>query len=421
MILEITPSPLFGEVKAIDSKSELHRDLICAALADKPCTLYLAGGHASHIANDVKTTIDCLTALGATIDVAESTIVVTPIKEVPPHPVLDCKESGSTLRFLMPVATALCDEVTFEGNARLSERPIGSLKNAMEAHGVEFSSAVLPFTTKGKLHGGNFEVTGDLSSQYVSGLLLTLPLFEEESSISLTTPLLSRGYVDITVTVLYKFGVTVLQMADDTYKTFPSKNTEKAFVSPGRIKVEGDWSNSAFFYVANFLGNEVTINNLNFMSLQRDKKIVDFLNLYQANSNEEQLFGAKSYEFDLSQVPDLLPALSVAAAFADGTTTINGAARLRLKESDRLMSVSALINSLGGKAEDTADGIVIYPQPLVGGTVESFGDHRIVMAATIAATRCTEPVIINEARAIDKSYPSFFEDIKALGGIINVI
>ncbi|MBR5015384.1 MAG: 3-phosphoshikimate 1-carboxyvinyltransferase, partial [Clostridia bacterium] len=170
-----------------------------------------------------------------------------------------------------------------------------------------------------------------------------------------------------------------------------------------------------------FLGNDITVNNLRFDSLQRDKSILDFLSLYTAEIVDENLLGAKHYEIDLINTPDLLPALSIAAAFADGTTTFSGAARLRLKESDRLTSVCAMINSLGGKAEDTDDGMIIFPQPLKGGTVESFGDHRIVMAATIASTRCVEPVIINEARAVDKSYPSFFADIKALGGKINVI
>ena len=173
MILEITPAPFVGTVNAINSKSELHRLLICAALADAPCTLIL-GNPTDALSNDIKATIDCLIALGANIETTDTEIRVTPIKTVPEHPVLDCKESGSTLRFLMPVATALCDEVTFKGNERLSERPIGSLKNALESHGVTFSSDNVPFTCRGKLQPGKFEVTGDLSSQYVSGLLLSV-------------------------------------------------------------------------------------------------------------------------------------------------------------------------------------------------------------------------------------------------------
>ncbi len=418
MILEITPTPFKGEVNAINSKSELHRVLICASLSDAPCTLVL-GNPTDALSNDVLATIDCLRALGASIDITDTEISVSPIKEVPKDPVLDCKESGSTLRFLMPVATALCDSVTFKGNERLTERPIGSLKNALETHGVSFSSDGLPFTTKGRLTPGKFEVTGDLSSQYVSGLLLTLPLFEEKSSIKLTTPLLSRGYVELTIKALAEFGIATVSPKGNTFSII---KRGKGYTSPESLKVEGDWSNAAFFYVANFLGNDITINNLKFNSLQRDKSILDFLSLYTADIEiEENILGAKEYEIDLTNTPDLLPALSIAAAFADGKTTFTGAARLRLKESDRLTSVCALINSLGGKAEDTADGIIIYPQPLRGGTVESFGDHRIVMAATIASTRCETPVIINEARAVDKSYPRFFKDIESLGGRINVI
>lgn len=417
MILEITPAPFIGTVNAINSKSELHRLLICAALADAPCTLVL-GNPTDALSNDVKATIDCLESLGANIKTTDTEICITPIKDIPEHPVLDCKESGSTLRFLMPVATALCDRVTFKGNERLSERPIGSLKNALEAHGVEFSSDTLPFTCTGKLRPGKFEVTGDLSSQYVSGLLLALPLIDK-STIKLTTPLLSRGYVELTIKALAEFGVATVSPTSDNFSIIKRGVT---YISPGSLSIEGDWSNAAFFYVANFLGNDVTINNLRFNSLQRDKSILDFLSLYTAEIEEtENILGAKHYEIDLLNTPDLLPALSIAAAFADGTTTFTGAARLRLKESDRLTSVCALINSLGGKAEDTADGIIIYPQPLKGGTVESFGDHRIVMAATIASTRCESPVIINEARAVDKSYPSFFKDIESLGGQLNVI
>lgn len=417
MILEITPAPFCGEVNAINSKSELHRLLVCAALADAPCTLVL-GNTTESLSNDVRTTIECLIELGAKIKIKKNEIIVKPIKEVNPAPVLDCRESGSTLRFLMPVATALCDTVTFKGNDRLTERPIGSLKSALEIHGVTFSSDTLPFTATGRLQPGRFEVTGDLSSQYVSGLLLALPLFDEKCSIKLTTPLLSRGYVELTVKALADFGVAAVSPADGIFTVIKKG---KRYTSPGEIAIEGDWSNAAFFYVANFLGNDVTVNNLQFNSLQRDKSILDFLSLYTAEIVDENILGAKNYEIDLINTPDLLPALSIAAAFADGTTTFSGAARLRLKESDRLTSVCAMINSLGGKAEDTADGMIIYPQPLTGGTVESFGDHRIVMAATIASTRCKEPVIINEARAVDKSYPSFFEDIKALGGKINVI
>ena len=224
---------------------------------------------------------------------------------------------------------------------------------------------------------------------------------------------------ELTIKALAEFGVATVSPTSDNFSII---KRGASYVSPGSLLVEGDWSNAAFFYVANFLGNDITINNLRFNSLQRDKSILDFLSLYTAEIDEtDNVLGAKHYEIDLLNTPDLLPALSIAAAFADGTTTFTGAARLRLKESDRLTSVCALINSLGGKAEDTADGIIIYPQPLKGGTVESFGDHRIVMAATIASTRCVEPVIINEARAVDKSYPSFFKDIESLGGQINVI
>ncbi len=420
MILKLTPSRLLGEVDAIDSKSELHRILICAALSDAT-TVIETSINPINLSNDVKATIDCLIALGADIVFGDNSITVSPITAVPEHPVLDCKESGSTLRFLMPVATALADCVTFDGNERLAERPIGSLKTAMEANGVTFSSDTLPFTTSGKLRSGIYEVTGDLSSQYVSGLLLTLPLLDADSEIRLTTPLLSRGYVELTIEALADYGITVVEPEIDAFKISPFAR----YKSPRSIRAEGDWSGAAFFHVANLLGNDITIGNLNINSLQRDRHILSILGKYGYRNvdaeDKENLLGAKTYEIDLGNTPDLLPALSIAAAFADGTTVFTGAARLRLKESDRLMSVCALINSLGGKAEDTDDGLIVYPQPLTGGTVETYGDHRIAMAATIASTRCEEPVIINEARAVEKSYPTFYQDIESLGGVIDVL
>lgn len=404
MNLKLTPAPLSGVVNAIDSKSELHRILICSALSNNPCKI-ITSVKPDNLSNDVKTTIDCLSALGAVFEFGDREIDVKPIKDIAKDPVLDCRESGSTLRFLLPVATALCDKVTFKGNERLSERPIGSLKTAMEAHGVKFSGDVLPFTTKGKLTPGQFEITGDLTSQYLSGLLLALPLLNDMSTIRLTTPLLSRGYVELTIKTLADFGIAIMEPIDQTFSVY---RTEKRYISPREIKVEGDWSNAAFFFVANYLGNDIDIENLNFHSLQRDKEILNYLS-------------GDIEEIDLTNTPDLLPALSVVVAYGNVKTTFKGAARLRLKESDRLTSVCEMIKALGGKAEDTDDGLIVYPQPLTGGTVESYGDHRIVMAATIASTRCEEPVIINEARAVNKSYPTFFDDIKSLGGVIDVI
>ncbi len=412
MNLKITPATLSGRIAAIPSKSDVHRILVCAALSDAPTQINL-----THSSEDIDATMRCLSALGAEFTAHGSTLTVTPIKEVPDSPVLDCGESGSTLRFLLPVAAAVSNYSKFTGAGRLPERPIKDLLTVMQQHGVSFSADKLPLSISGRMSGGDFSIAGNISSQYITGILLALPKIGG-GKITLTTKLESSGYVDMTLSALRRYGI-IVNVSGQVYEIRKAQN----FISPGHVTAEGDWSNAAFFLAAGAIGTPVTVTGLDPLSAQKDKQIVDILRLFGANvtDNHDSVTAAPGNlhgcRIDLSEVPDMLPALAVVAACAEGETHFMGGARLRLKESDRIASVAALLHSLGGNAEELTDGLIVKGTRLKGGTVDSFGDHRIAMAAAIAATRCNEEVTMIGAGAVSKSYPTFFDDYRRMGGI----
>ena len=417
MNIVIEPSPLKGEIAAIPSKSVAHRMLICAALADGPTTLRIP-----KTSDDIDATADCLRALGAAITVNNEDYIVEPIAQIENIPLLDCGESGSTLRFLLPVAAAAADRCRFDGHGRLPERPLSDLTDAMKEHGVSFDGEKLPFTIGGRLRGGIYRLPGNVSSQYITGLLLALPLCEEDSVIELTTALESASYIDITLSVLKTFGITV--HCERNRYIIPGK---QVFRSPGTLPVEGDWSNAAFFLTAAALNNDIAMTGLNPNSAQGDRKIIALLEQLGAVTQKDngrltlRSDELKGCTIDIQDTPDLLPVLSVAAAFAQGKTTFINAARLRLKESDRLASSAAMIENLGGRAEVGEDELTVYGTGLIGGTVESCNDHRIAMSAAVAATRCSKPVTILHAEAVKKSYPGFYNDYNKTGGKAHVL
>lgn len=417
MIARITPAQLGGTVAAIASKSDAHRLLILAALSRGETKLLM-----EKRSEDIDATISCLRALGATIEILPDGVAVRGIERVNENPRLDCGESGSTFRFMLPVACALCEQARFTGSGRLPERPIGELMRVMQAHGVAFSAERLPFETMGKLAGGDFALPGNVSSQYLTGLLLALPFAKGDSMISLTTRLESAAYVDITLYALQRFGIQV-HLENGGYAVLGGQASH----SPGELRVDGDWSNAAFFLAAGALGNLVTMTGLRLDSPQGDKAILDALRKFGANVeatsevvtvSPAQLTGCT---IDVSETPDLLPILAVLGACADGETRLVNAARLRLKESDRLVSVSAMLRALGGTVEERPDALVITGGRLVGGTVDSVRDHRIAMSAAIASIRCIEEVTILDADAASKSYPAFYHDFNRLGGHADVV
>lgn len=409
----IQSGALGGTVAAIPSKSDAHRKLICAALADRPTELSLPSSSA-----DIDVTAQCLRSLGAHIVHQGEAMTVTPVSTAPLHPLLDCGESGSTLRFLLPVAAARCESAWFAGQGRLPERPIGHLRQAMEAHGVVFSADRLPFATTGQLTGGDYLLPGDVSSQYITGLLLALPQLPGDSTLTLTTPLQSAGYVDITLGALERFGVRIHKTP--TGWLIPGR---QIFRSPGRMGVDGDWSNAAFFLAAGALGQGVTVTGLDTDSPQGDKAVVNILRQFGAavttagNSVTVGPGALRGCTVDVGEIPDALPILAVLASAAHGETRFVNAARLRLKESDRLTTTAAMLRDLGGEVEEFSDGLLVRGGcPLHGGTVDGANDHRIVMAAAIAAASAAAPVTITDAEAVRKSYPDFFKDFQRLGG-----
>lgn len=424
MKVRLTPVKLCGSIPAISSKSDAHRLLIAAALSDRETEILC-----NVLSEDIRATARCLAALGAKVAFSENRMRVHPIprtENAEGAPVtLDCGESGSTLRFLLPVVSALGKNGVFTGGGRLPQRPITELREAMEAHGVHFSEkGAFPIHTSGALKAGEYTLRGDVSSQYVTGLLFALPLLSDDSTLRLLPPVESAPYIEMTLSSLMRFGIEV-RREGHTY--FIKGN--QTYRSPGAVSVEGDWSNAAFFLTAGALGAPVTVTGLNPDSPQGDKAILDILRRMgavvetageSATVSPGALHGIAQ---DMADIPDLAPIFSVAAAAArTGETAIQNAARLRLKESDRLAAIHRMLGSLGVSCTETADGLLIPGgQSISGGETSGFGDHRMVMAAAIASVLAETPVTIDGAEAVEKSYPHFFEDFKRLGGMVDVL
>ena len=408
MDILIQPSLLKGRIKVPASKSVAHRLIIAAALAAGESEI--SGLSPS---KDILATAEAMRALGAEIELSGSTARVKGITAPPAEAVIDCGESGSTLRFLIPVAAALGVRATFIGHGRLPERPITTYLDELPAHGVSFDySGTMPFTVSGRLAAGEYRIGGDISSQFITGLLLGLSVTEGESSIVLTSHLESRPYVDITAECLSRFGCTVTE-TETGYRI-----AGKRALSPCSTAVEGDWSQAAFFETANSLGSSIEIDGLNVNSAQGDKKILEICREIVYNEN-----GAlRPFELDCSDIPDLVPILAVLASFCRGRSRLFGAARLRIKESDRLAAVSQCLNGIGGRVTETSDGLIIDGVPsLKGGEADSFNDHRIAMAMAIAATRCRELLLVRGAECVSKSFPDFWEQYERLGGIFREV
>lgn len=403
MNIKINPTKLKGYVNIPASKSIAHRMLICSALANGKSII----GNINY-SKDIEATINAMKALGAEIFTDKNNAEINGIVHIPEKSVINCNESGSTLRFIIPVATALGVKTEFHGRGRLPQRPIDIYTRELSKHGITFDyNNTMPFTVSGQLSNGIYKIEGNVSSQFITGLLFALPLLNGDSEIVMTSHLESRPYVDITIDVLKKFGIII----EETGKGFHIKGNQTYKTFSGNV--EGDFSQAAFFYVANSLGSSIMLGNLNTNSVQGDKKIIEIINQTEQNG----FFNA-----DCSDIPDLVPVLAVLASFGKKTSTIYNAERLKIKESNRLETTAELINNLGGDVKITSDGLIIRPtNNMHGGTIESFGDHRIVMAGAVMATALKEELIINGAEAVTKSYPDFFEDYKKLGGNVNVI
>lgn len=412
----ITPAPLRGRVAPPPSKSAAHRAMICAALAGADSFV-----ECSAFSDDILATLGVLRALGMRIDDVPGGATVT--GAVPPvdGAVLDCGESGSTLRFLIPVAAALGGRFTFTGRGRLPQRPLGPYLTELPKHGLRLSGGGLPLTISGRLESGDYLLPGDVSSQFITGLLLALPMLEGDSVITLTTPLQSAGYVALTLGIMGRFGVNVESIAGG----WRIKGGQK--YRPCRFRVEGDWSQAAFWLCAGALGGPVKCVGLDPASLQGDKEIVPLLRRFGAiaalTENGSRVFAQPlaGVDIDASQIPDIVPVLAATACFAHGRTQIYNASRLRAKESDRLATVCVGLTALGATITAGEDRLIIDGGPMPGGHAQSFGDHRIAMALSVAAAYCDGPSRIDGCECVAKSYPNFFEDFNMLGGRADVV
>ena len=379
MDITIQPGKLSGLVEVIPSKSQAHRLLICAAFADRPTTLLCTETN-----RDIEATADCLRALGANIQRTNAGYVVDPIREYPEKATLPCCESGSTLRFLLPIAGAMGVDATFVMEGRLPQRPLSPLWEEMERMGCTLTRPTAnTVRCTGKLRSGQYTIDGGVSSQFISGLCFALSLID--SPLEVTGKVESKPYIEMTLAAMRLFGCP-------------------DYRSPGTVIVEGDWSNGAFWLAAAALGSDLTVTNLDPQSPQGDRVVVRLLKALSSNIT-----------IHASNIPDLVPILSVMAAANQGAVFMN-IARLRLKESDRVASTISMIEALGGKATDMGGHLVVHGTGLTGGTVDAVNDHRIAMSAAIAATVCKEPVTIVGAECVEKSYPKFWAEYARLGG-----
>lgn len=389
MDLILHPRHLRGRINVIPSKSMAHRLLICASFADSPTQL-----HCPESNRDIDATADCLRALGAEIIPTETGFSVFPTNNIPDNAVLNCCESGSTLRFMLPVVGALGLNATFQMEGRLPQRPLSPLWEEMERMGCQLSRPTKDtILCQGKLRPGEYEISGSVSSQYITGLLLALSLLDSSSSLNITGKVESVPYIQMTKEVLTLFGVD------------PEHPGTSKFHTPGYFAVEGDWSNGAFWITANALGCDLDILGLNNDSVQGDRAVMYLLPQLCKNCPT----------ISAADIPDLVPVLSIVAASNHGAV-FTDIQRLRLKESDRVASVIAMVKALGGNAHATEDTLTVAGGGLRGGTVDSVNDHRIAMSAAVAATVCKEPVVLLGAEAVKKSYPQFWAEYARLGG-----
>ena len=408
-----------GTVNVPPSKSDVHRAIICAAMANGVSRISPVA-----LSNDIKATIGCIKALGADAVLENNVLTVDGTNMYKNKTaLLDCGESGSTLRFFIPIAAVGNINATFVGKGKLPQRPIGIFTEALPKAGtVCKTEGGLPLEIKGQLKSGIFESPGNVSSQFITGLLLALPILEGDSEIVLTSPLESVGYIAMTIRTMKQFGVNI----QATEKGWHIKGGQSYKTCD--YTTDGDWSQAAFFMVLGAVSGKVTVKGVAKDSTQGDKKCAEILARFGAkvtqldNEVTVEKGELKAITVDASQIPDLVPVLSVCAAFAEGTTKIINAERLRIKECDRLKATAELLNNLGGKVKELSDGLEITGvSSLKGGNVNGYNDHRIVMSAAVCAARSDEDITATFAMSINKSYPDFYIDYNSIGGKANVL
>lgn len=417
--VKITPGKLKGEVKIPPSKSMAHRAVICASLSNGKSKITNI-----EYSDDIIATINAMRALGSEIEIFDDHLEIDGSRVFSKNVgEIDCNESGSTLRFMVPLAIAKEAEMRFIGKGNLGKRPLTAYYEIFDRQGIEYSykEDELDLKVKGSIKGEEYKIRGDISSQFISGLLFALPLIEEDSKIIITTNLESKGYIDLTLSMLDYYGISII---NNDYKEFAIKGNQQ--YTPKDYKVEGDFSQSAFFLVADALGSDVLVKDLNMDSLQGDKEVIEIVERMGCKIlSKEDGIKVKAKDLaptiiDAAQCPDIIPVLTVLASLTTGITKVINAERLRIKECDRLKAITTELNKLGASVTELENSLLIEGvESLTGGTVSSWDDHRIAMSLAIAATCAKDEVIIENPSCVKKSYPSFWRDYKLLGGKVD--
>lgn len=419
--VKIFPKKLKGSVNIPPSKSLAHRAIISSGLAKGESIIENIS-----YSKDILATIYGMNSFGVSInEMHKDNNKALNIKGVNrieiQNNIIDCKESGSTLRFLIPIALLQDDrEVTFIGTGKLPQRPLDEYYNIFNEGNILYQNerGKLPLKLKGKLKPGEFYLKGNISSQFITGLMFALPLLNGDSKIIITCKLESKAYVDLTMDILNKFGIKI---ENNLYKEFYIRGNQ-SYINR-HYKVEGDFSQAAFWLVAGTIGEEISCKDLNINSLQGDKEIINIIKSMGGSidvsedyikSNSSKL---KGIIIDSSEIPDLVPILAVAGSVSRGVTKIINAKRARIKECDRLHAIACELNKIGGEVEELEDSLIIKGnKKLKGGVVDSWNDHRIAMALAVASIACEKPLIINNSEVVEKSYPTFWEEFKNVGG-----
>ncbi len=411
------PNQIGGTLQVPPSKSDSHRALIAAALSQSHCTV-------SNIlfSKDIEATLHAIQSFGVGFERTEKSVLFEPSDIKTPSNAVACNESGSTLRFMIPWSFLVSGDVTYTGENHLKKRPLDDYERLFKAKAIEYAyDGELPMRVTGKAVSGEMVLFGNVSSQYYSGLFFVLPLMSADSEILVDGQLESKGYVDLTLATLARHGIKIENM---DYKRFVIPGNQH-YLSVDHC-VEGDYSNAAFWIVAGQISKEIRLTGLNPNSLQRDKQVIDVVKqmggrlVWEGDTLVSSPSKTRGTVIDASEIPDIIPILCVLAALSEGTTTVVNGARLRIKESDRIKSTVSELSKLGAHITETHDGMVIEGlTSLEGGVVNSWNDHRIAMAMTIASTRCILPVTIENPMAVTKSYPHFYQDFSLLGGDIH--
>lgn len=419
--VKITPTKLKGVVQVPPSKSLAHRAIICASLAKGVSRI-----DNIEYSKDIQATIKAMKSLGTKIEEFENYLIIdgstTFTKQ---NSEIDCEESGSTLRFMVPISIVEENKVHFIGCGNLGKRPLDTFYEIFDRQniGYMYKKDILDLYVIGKLKPDHYMIPGNISSQFITGLLFALPLLKGDSIIEITSPLESKGYIDLTLQMLSQYGIKII---NNDYKSFVVMGNQE--YQAHDYRVEADFSQAAFYLVAGAIGNDVVLTDLNLNSLQGDKATLSILETMGAKTNVVsdgiKVTGENlsATQVDASQCPDVIPVVSVALALAQGKSEVINAKRLRIKECDRITATSSQINELSGMVQELPEGMIIDGvNEFNGGNCSSFADHRIAMMLAIAATRCSQPIIIDNMECVEKSYPSFWEDYQSLGGIIDVI